>query len=93
VPGAPLIDLISNAALEAMQAQKECFWLAAACGWEPTLTTTKTSRAVTKIVKRRIGRPPDGGYEGGVMNVPLNNTVKTSTYRAKLFSQQTHQNQ
>ena len=63
-----------RAALDAMQAQKECLWLPAADGCEPM--TTRTSRTVAKTAKRRMGRPPDGGYGRGVMKVPRDNTIK-----------------
>jgi hypothetical protein len=86
-----VIDLISKAALEAMQTQKECFWLALARGLDPT--TTNTSKTVAKIAKRRIGRPPDGGYEGGVIRVPLNYGMGRSTCPTKRLPRQTAQNQ
>jgi hypothetical protein len=66
-----VIDFISNSAFVAMQTQMDSFWLAAARGREPT--TTRRNRTVAKIAKRRIGRPPDGRYGRGVINVPLNN--------------------
>jgi hypothetical protein len=67
-------DFMSSSALEAMQTQKDFFWLLAVPGWEPTIT--KTSKTVAKIAKRRIGRTPDGGYGGGVIKVPQDYTLE-----------------
>jgi hypothetical protein len=63
-----VIDFMSNAAFDAMQTHKDLLWLLTALGREPT--TTKRNRTVTKIAKRRIGRPLDGGYGSGVIKVP-----------------------
>jgi hypothetical protein len=67
-----VIDFIIRAALDAMHTHRDLAWLLAARGREPT--TTRRSRTVAKIAKRRIGRPPDGRYGRGVINVPLKTT-------------------
>ena len=78
-----LIDFIINAAFDAMQTHMDSLWLPTARGWEPMIT--KTSRTVTKIAKRRIGRPPDGGF-GRVAIKSLETILDGSgTCRAKLF--------
>ena len=69
-----VIDFIISAARDAMHAHRDLSWLLTARGREPT--TTKRNRTVAKIAKRRIGRPPDGGYGGGVIRVPQNYAIE-----------------
>jgi hypothetical protein len=73
-PDVVVIDFIISAARDAMHAHRDLSWLLTARGRDPT--TTKRSRTVAKIVKRRIGRPPDGGYGGGVIRVPQNYAIE-----------------
>jgi hypothetical protein len=70
VVGVLVIDLIKRAALVAMQTHSDFLELLTTRGREAALTTTRTSKKVAKIAKRRIGRPPDGGYGRPVIRVP-----------------------
>jgi hypothetical protein len=63
-----VIDFMINAAFEATQTHTDCLLALLALtarGWKPT--TIRTTRMVTKIAKRRIGLPPEGGYGSGVI--------------------------
>jgi hypothetical protein len=55
--------------------------------------TTKTTRKVAKIAKRRMGRPPDGGF--GRVDIKSLETILilSRTCRAKLPRRQASQNQ
>ena len=54
-----------NAAFDATHTHTDCFLALAARGWEPT--TIRTIRTVTKIAKRSMELPLDGGYGGDVI--------------------------
>jgi hypothetical protein len=87
-----LIDFIINAAFDAMQTHMDSRWLSAARGWDSAMTT-KTSRKVAKIAKRRKGRPPDGGFGRVAIKSLETILVLSRTCRAKLPRRQTFQNQ